>query len=108
MKFKFSLGDRVVVPYLGTDVHGGDLIGSVGEIESLRVNRDKSVRVLVRWGAYGVIHAKWFTEKELRMAKKEKAAIAHPKKKPAPKKKPVKKKTTRRRAQSGGNYPASG
>lgn len=103
VKFKFSLGDKVVVPYLTRDskATGQKDVNVVGEVESLRVYRDKSILVLVRWGAEGTIHSDWFIEKELQMAKKEKAASAHPKKKPVTKKKTVKKKTTRRQRASG-------
>ncbi len=74
-KFKFNLGDKVVVPHLG-------LISNViGEVESFRVYRDKSILVLVRWGGEEIIHSDFFTEKELKMT-------AHPKPKPRPKPKP--------------------
>ena len=61
MNFKFNLGDKVVVPYLNS---------VIGEVDSLRVYRDKSVLVLVRWGTgEGTVHSDWFTEKELKMSK---------------------------------------
>ena len=108
-KFKFNLGDEVVVPYLTFKSKAtGQKASVIGEVESLRVYRDKSILVLVRWGAGSTVYADWFTEKELKMAKKEKAASAHPKKKPAPKKKTVKKKTTRRQTRGMGGYPALG
>ena len=70
-KFKFNLGDKVVVPYLTHDskATGEKNISVVGEIESLRVYRDKSILVLVRWGSRGTVHSEWFTEKELKMPK---------------------------------------
>ena len=104
VNFKFGLGDKVVVPHLTHDskATGQKDVNVVGEVESFRVYLDRSILVLVRWGVKGTVHENWFTEKELKMAKKEKAASAHPKKKPVSKKKPAKKKTTRRQTHNRG------
>lgn len=82
IEFKFKLGDKVIVPYVGVN----------GEVDRFTVYRDGTKSVLVRW-AYtgGVLHSAWFTEKELKMA-------AHPQKpKPKPKPKPEPRKTAKRK-----------
>lgn len=95
-KFKFNIGDKVVVPYLTRDSKATGLtIGVAGEIESLRVYRDKSVLVLVRWGVGGTIHSDWFTEKELKVSQHPQKP--RPKPKPKPKPKPRKTTAARRR-----------
>lgn len=97
VNFKFGLGDKVVVPYIS------DITEVVGQVDQMVVYRDGSKQVHVRWGRDGSVHSNWFTEKELKMATKKKAASAHPKKKPVTKKKTVKKKTTRRVRARGGS-----
>ena len=98
VNFKFSLGNKVVVPYIS------DVTEVIGQVDQMVVYRDGSKHVRIRWGRDGSVHDSWFMEKELKMAKKEKTASAHPKKKPAPKKKPVKKKTTRRQTKGVSGY----
>ena len=90
-KFKFNIGDKVVVPYITGDI----TYNIAGEIESLRVYRDKSVLVLVRWGVGGTIHSDWFTEKELKVSQHPQKP--RPKPKPKPKPKPRKTTAARRR-----------
>jgi len=94
-KFKFNLGDKVVVPYLIHDskATGEKGIDVVGWVESIRIYRDKSILVLVRWGAERTIHSEWFVEKELKVPKDK----PKPRPKPKPKPKPRRATYTKRR-----------
>ncbi len=99
IKLKFGLGAKVVVPQ----------VGSIGEICEVRIYRDGSKQVSVRWlQADGQLVSNWFTEKELKTPKPEKKIKAFKKPIHTPLiPKPVKKRTVQKnpkrpRAHRGG------